>query len=369
MISFVWTDPLPLYSGRGGTESYTVGHIRELNRRGIAARILSYGLGKKDGREYFPDIQFKTLNSLGEISTLNDTIIYLNIPHNIPAKRQSYTMFHYPALEQHGRRLDYVRGLGNSIVMTNSRFLRSYWADFLDIEETAIQVVYPFADPAFSSVKRIKNPNGTTRVLYAGRLSPEKGIYLLLEALHHPVAKHQSPLANGFVFDVTTAGNQTLHGQVIETILKHHPWINVLEARHTPKEVAELFAAHDIVVMPSNNKFWHEAFGMVSIEAQHAGCRVIVSNSGGLPETNCGELILFEPGNSFKLARSIEKASKLGPLTKAARNEATKHFTLTESVDLLLQVLSNYDSTLQKHSKIDLQCPVTASNERQAILN
>jgi D-inositol-3-phosphate glycosyltransferase len=344
MLSFVWSDPLPLYSGRGGTESYTVGHIRELMRRGIDTRILSYGLGKQDGRDNFPDITFKSIKSLHELSKLDDTIIYLNIPHAIDTKKQSYVFFHYPAIEEHGTRADYCRGIGKSIVLTNSRFLRAYWADFLDIEETEIEVIYPFADPAFSRVKRSPKPAGITRVLYAGRLSPEKGIYTLLESLHHPVAGLKSPEERGLRFTVARAGNETIHGKLLDQMLQSHPWITLVKARHTPEEMARLFAEHDIVVMPSNNKYWHDAFGMISVEAQHSGCRVVASNGGGLPETNCGELILFEPGNSFALYRSIHKAAKLGPLTAPARREAMKHFSLAESVDLFLNVINGVPS-------------------------
>ncbi len=55
-------------------------------------------------------------------------------------------------------------------------------------------------------------------------------------------------------------------------------------------------ARHDIVVMPSNSQYWHETFGIVSIEAQHSGCRVVASDDGGLPETDCGGVVLVTPG-------------------------------------------------------------------------
>jgi glycosyltransferase involved in cell wall biosynthesis len=339
MISFVWSDPLPLYSGRGGTESYTIGHVRELQIRGFDVQILSYGLGTKDGRRHFRDITFRTLKSLDELSDIDGTIVYLNIPHNIPTKQKSFVMFHFPAIEQHGCREDYKNGIGNSAIITNSRFLRSYWADYLDIEETTISIVYPFADPAFSKVKRPKKKIDASRILYAGRLSPEKGIYTLLESLHHPIAAHRTPKKNGLIIDVVAAGNQTVHGKIIARLLRHHPWVNLLPARHTPHAMAKLFAEHDVVVMPSNNRYWHEAFGMVSVEAQHAGCRVIASNDGGLPETNCGELLLFSPGNSYSLYKTILKAAKLGPLEPAERAEASKHFTLSESVDNFLHII------------------------------
>src|SRR5665213_1078094 len=286
MISFVWSDPLPMYSGRGGTETFTVGHVRELLRRGIPARILTFGPAKADDRKLFPGIPFRSLKSLEELSSLDDTVIYLNIPHPIPTKKQSYVIFHFPPLKQHGRRIDYIKGAADSIVIANSRFLRSFYADYLGIKLTSIHVVYPFAEPVFANIKRTKAPAGITRVLYAGRLSPEKGIYTLLESIHHPIASYKPLTDDGFVFNVTTAGSQTIHGQVLKKVLQNHPWINLIEAKHSPEEMARLFADNDIVVMPSNHRYWHEAFGMVSVEAQHAGCRVIGTNDGGLPETN-----------------------------------------------------------------------------------
>ncbi len=54
--------------------------------------------------------------------------------------------------------------------------------------------------------------------------------------------------------------------------------------------MAALIASYDIVVLPSNSQYWHETFGIISIEAQlSSGCRVVASDDGGLPETDCGE--------------------------------------------------------------------------------
>lgn len=204
----------------------------------------------------------------------------------------------------------------------------------LDVPLDKIHVVYPFADPHFAAVKRVKLKANKTRVLYAGRLIHDKGIYTLLEALHHDILQD-----GNYSFAVTNAGNQTMHGAVIEHLLRRHPWVRVLAARHTPADMARLFARYDIVVVPSNNKFWHEAFGMVSVEAQHSGCRVVASAADGLPETNCGDLILFEPGNSLALAQAIVQARKAGPVKGAQRQQAAKHFGRAESVDALLTIL------------------------------
>jgi glycosyltransferase involved in cell wall biosynthesis len=104
--------------------------------------------------------------------------------------------------------------------------------------------------------------------------------------------------------------------------------------------MATLMARHDIVVMPSNSQYWHETFGIVSIEAQHSGCRVVASDDGGLPETDCGGMVLVRPDNAEALAWGIREAADSGPLSRAARHDAGARFTVGQSVDALLSVLT-----------------------------
>jgi D-inositol-3-phosphate glycosyltransferase len=93
-------------------------------------------------------------------------------------------------------------------------------------------------------------------------------------------------------------------------------------------------------VMPSNSQYWHETFGIVSIEAQHSGCRVIASDDGGLPETDCGGVVLVRPDNAEALAWGIREAMDSGPLSPAARLDAGLRFTVGQSVDALLNVFA-----------------------------
>ena len=103
--------------------------------------------------------------------------------------------------------------------------------------------------------------------------------------------------------------------------------------------MAELLASTDIVVMPSSTTWWDEMFGILSIEAQHAGCRVVASNGGGLPETDCGGLILIEPENPRALEQGILDAAEIGRLSDEQRKAASQRFTVEESVNKLLHVI------------------------------
>ena len=332
MISFVWSDTQP--------ESFTIGHIRELTERGIPARVITLGLGKNDGREFYEDVEFLDIESPEVLSELDDVLVFVNFPIDIPTKKQSFVFYHIPPLDRRNRVVDYKSAQKDQIILTNSRYLRTVWADYLDVNPNKIHIVYPFADPAFAKVKRTARfQTDSTRVLFAGRLVPEKGIYLLMEAIHHNVLQD-----GNFSLTVTNAGNQTSPGDVIEHILHAHPSIRVIKARTSPAEMARLYARYDIVVVPSNHTYWHEAFGMVSVEAQHSGCKVVASKADGLLETNCGELVYFEAGNSYDMARKIASAAKAGPLLPEQRADTVLHFTREASVNSLLAVIDRYTS-------------------------
>jgi D-inositol-3-phosphate glycosyltransferase len=339
MISFVWSGAHPFLAGAGGSENFTAGQIRELQRRGIKSRILTLGFGNKDGRDQFPDITFKALHSKEQLSLLSDIIVYVTYPLNVRTLHPAYTILHCPPAScgvndpLFNKR---VAKRKNMNLIAASRFSATMWEKDLGLPRGTVKVDYPFADAAFRSVRRPKYHGRKRRILFSGRLHPDKGIYTLLATLH--IIKK-----TGLSFEVTatTAGGHSDDGQLVKTILDAHPWVKVIPAGRTPQEVAAIMANQDIVVMPSTNLFWKELFGMVSVEAQHAGCRVVASNGGGLPETDCGSLMLVEPDNPQSLAEGLIKAAKLGPLNDLERRRAANVFTVEESVEVLLDIIGH----------------------------
>lgn len=336
MISFVWSLSEPLPAGTGGSENYTVGQIRELNRRGIDAQVVTVGLGTADGRDGFSDIPFHSLDSFDDIEMLDGTVVFVNHAPALQTREPAFQILHNPPPHRLRDRAEAIEGTQDRQLIATSRFAARLWSEFLDVDRATIHVVYPFAEPEFGREPRpAAHQSGPVRILYAGRLSPEKGIYTLLSMLHIDVIAEDPHLA----FTVTTAGADKRQGFVIETILRAHPGLTVTAARRTPATMATLMARHDIVVMPSNGQYWHETFGIVSIEAQHAGCRVVASDDGGLPETDCGAVILVEPDNADALAAGIREAITRGQPSESERVLATTRFTVAQSVDSLLAVL------------------------------
>ena len=336
MISFIWSPGNPLPAGTGGSENYTIGQVRELTRRGIPAQVVTVGLGNGDGRQDFTGIPFLSLPTLAEVGELDSTVVFVNEPHTVPTRYPAFLILHNPPPNRVRHKAFAVEGTRNRTLIATSRYAAALWSSYLDVDVATISVVYPFAEPCFAAQSRPGNEAGKTRILFAGRLSPEKGIYTLLETLHIDIIAQDPALT----FTATTAGADKPQGKIIERLLGEHPGISVVATCKTPARMAALMAGHDIVVMPSNSQYWHETFGIVSIEAQHAGCRVIASDDGGLPETDCGGVVLVRPDNAEALAWGIREAVDSGPLTTATRQGAGMRFTVGQSVDTLLKVFT-----------------------------
>jgi glycosyltransferase involved in cell wall biosynthesis len=340
MISFVWEIGLPLPAGTGGSENYTIGQVRELNRRGIAAQVVTVGVGTIDGRDELVGIPFKSVRSVDDVSALDGTVVFVTEFPAVRTRNPAFQFLHIPPpLREEERRRIAAQTQGRTLIAT-SRYGAQLWARFLGVDISDIHVVYPFAESCFADQARPLWDPSDVRVLFAGRLSPEKGIYTFLEMLHRDLIAADRNLH----FTATTAGADKSQGRIIQRLLEAHPGVELVAARRSPVAMAELMADHDIVAMPSNGQYWHETFGIVSIEAQHTGCRVVASDDGGLPETDCGAVTFVAPDNAEALALGIRTAIAEGPLTPEERRAASSRFTVGHSVDQLLAVFEqSYD--------------------------
>jgi D-inositol-3-phosphate glycosyltransferase len=332
----VWSPGERLPAGTGGSENYTVGQVRELNRRGIAARVVTIGLGVADGREEFSDIPFHSVPKLADVGAMDGTVVFVSEAPHVTTRRPAYQILHVPPPLRARRQVEVTDATRDRILIATSRYAADLWASFLDVDVATVHVVHPFAEPVFGVHPRPAPTAGRHRVLYAGRLSPEKGIYTFLSMLHTDLIDDDPSL----FFTVTTAGADKRQGRIIESMLRTHPRVNLVAARNTPSGMAALMAEHDVVVMPSNGQYWHETFGIVSIEAQHAGAHVVASDDGGLPETQCGALHLVEADNSEALALGIIDALSRDHMSVSERASAARRFTVSQSVDALLGVLN-----------------------------
>lgn len=158
-------------------------------------------------------------------------------------------------------------------------------------------------------------------VLFAGRLSPEKGVTDAIEIARR-AGRHLS-LAGG-IYDAA------YFEQVIQPQLyarKHDLEYVGLVSR---PDLWSLMGHATAVLLPIA---WEEPFGLVAAEAMAAGCPVIAYGRGALPEVvSNGETgFLIRPGDIDAAAKAVVAASSLS--RAACRERAQRYFSIARMLD------------------------------------
>jgi glycosyltransferase involved in cell wall biosynthesis len=143
----------------------------------------------------------------------------------------------------------------------------------------------------------VPRANGTeVRVLYVGALIPKKGVQDLIDALAAPVFGNVRLIVAG---DGHYASDLKCRCEK-KGIQERAEWKGLV----SPREVAELMRASDILCLPS----YTEGTPNVVKEAMASGLPVIATRVGGIPDlVGAGETgLLFEPGNVNELRQCLE---------------------------------------------------------------
>lgn len=170
------------------------------------------------------------------------------------------------------------------------------------------------------------------------RISPEKGIEYLLEAIPYLADKL------GYSFTIIIAGPPRPIGEdnyfrKIETLSKKYNKYVKFIGELSDEGLKYFYKSLDVFVLPSINTT--EAFGMVQVEAMLCGVPVVASNLPGVRvpiiETGMGELA--EPKNSRDLAEKIVKVLK-------NKERYTKKKEFIEREFSLQHTISEYEKLL-----------------------
>lgn len=138
---------------------------------------------------------------------------------------------------------------------------------------------------------------------YFGRLTKEKGIHLMIEALSglkeydwHLVMDHFDASATAYTQEVS------------ELLAKAGILDRVIFVSPTHFEIAGYMNAVDVIVVPSVSvPNWKEQYGRVAAEALACGRLVIASDSGALPDLTGGYATIFPEGDVQGLRDKLEK--------------------------------------------------------------
>ena len=168
------------------------------------------------------------------------------------------------------------------------------------------QVYYGVNVPAGITAERVEkfkqelNIGGDFTIGLLGRLSEYKGQHLLIEAVGK--LKEGGIIINAWIVGATFEPDykKRLRNMIQDMQLAEQ--IHFMDFYPNP---IELMSCFDSVVLTTKN----ETFGLVLIEAMHAGVAVIGSDAGGVPEIIDHEKsgLLFESWNSDALASAIKK--------------------------------------------------------------
>jgi glycosyltransferase involved in cell wall biosynthesis len=179
----------------------------------------------------------------------------------------------------------------------------------------------------------------TPTVLYVGKLSAEKGVHLLLEALRGLDAR---AVIAGF-----GPARAALEAQADDRVL----FTGALEHRH----LAHLWALSDVAVTPS---VFPEAFGMVAAEAAACGCPPLVARHSGLAEIAASieaayppahrHLASFSPGDVDDLRAKLAAllalpAAEHAALAAAARDTVVARWSWERVAERILELGTTAD--------------------------
>jgi glycosyltransferase involved in cell wall biosynthesis len=178
--------------------------------------------------------------------------------------------------------------------------------------------------------------------VFAGRLVPEKGVDVLLQAF--VTVTRRLPDARLLI-----AGDGPERAKLVELTEKLGITTNVSFLGHLSKEKMEAqFAQAWVQVVPS---LWAEPFGLVAVEAMMRGTAVIASSMGGLGEiVEHGKTGFLVPPNephalAENLVELLSDRTKTESMGRSGRDVAEARFSLTRQCE---QFTTIYQEMLER---------------------
>jgi glycosyltransferase involved in cell wall biosynthesis len=178
-----------------------------------------------------------------------------------------------------------------------------------------------------------KTPPKRQGALFVGRLSPEKGVDVLLKAWE------------GLDIPLKIVGDGPLRGAV-EQATQKNPAIRVL-GHLSPAEITEAMQHARVLVLPS---IWYEGFPMTLLEAYSCGLPVVAAKIGSLEALVQAEGWHVRPGDATDLRQTIQSITQETARQKAAqaRNTYLAHYTAGRNLAMLENI---YTEAIQNKAR------------------
>ena len=213
------------------------------------------------------------------------------------------------------------------------------------------------------------NRNGGEKILFVGRISPEKGVHILLDAFREVLSRRPKAQLNivgpsgvvpyDFIVALSDDDNVSrLASFYSGKVRKKDHYADYLEEQLSPAERKQVsflgFVSHssvvdyyrdaDVFVFTSE---WDEPFGIPIVEAMACGLPVAAAKGGAVPEiVKDGKTgLLVNRSDAPALAQAVVQLLENGELRdsmgKAGRYRASELFTWDRSTGQLLEYYKN----------------------------
>lgn len=259
---------------------------------------------------------------------------------------------HDHALADFDRELTLRRLRGADLILGCSRFVTENIARRLPEIADRCHHLHNGVDERFLEVP--SRPDGSRTVLFVGRVSPEKGVHVLVEAFGRVAERHDARLAivgpddlapkhfvDPFRRDRLFAGVERHYGRggsylrELQTAAAAQAGRISFLGRIANSEIAGQLATAGIFCFVS---LWHEPFGIPIIEAMAAGLPVIATKAGAAPEIveQGATGLLVERGDAAGLSAALDRL--LGDpverrrMGEAGRERVRRHFLWDQAV-------------------------------------
>jgi glycosyltransferase involved in cell wall biosynthesis len=190
-------------------------------------------------------------------------------------------------------------------------------------------------------VRKKARGHGKFKVLFVGRLTPQKGVDILCNAI--ALVNKNERLFRNVEFVLVGSGSMQ---SLVQNLVRRHENVRFLKAV-TSEALPGIYRSCDLFVMPSRR----ETFGMVALEAQASGLPVIASNIPGPSEivVNGSTGTLIQKESSKVLASAITKYydlwtqdfAKYKQMCARARDNALKQYDWSVISRLVYRMLRN----------------------------
>lgn len=177
------------------------------------------------------------------------------------------------------------------------------------------------------------------RILYVGRLDPEKGVHTLLESFVMLYSRNRD--AELWLCGPTRTGNQFV--SEVTNFARKYP-IRLL-GELPRKEIPSVYAQCDVFCLPSIDrtkwgfKVWEEQFGWSLVEAMASGLPIVASQCGAIQEVIGGHNIIVNQGSTLELFEAflrlaVEKGLQIR-IGQMNRERVEKYYNLhTQRLEL-----------------------------------